>query len=550
MTDLEPMAAPIEDPGRSFARANLVVATGTALSRLSGFARFVVIAAVLGQGDLSDAYNVGNLMPNIVYEMLLGGVLTASLVPLLVRLIEEDDRPGISALSTVILCSSVALGVVATVASPAIAVLTASDHIRHQVQTLAYFLLPEITFYGITTLATSLLNAQRRFFLAAFAPLLNNFVVIVVFVMAARRYTFFSDFKAGTPSYSAMAFIGLGTTLGIVAMSAALVPGITGLLRSLRPRLDISSHAVRELVRLAPWSVGYVVANQMSFLIVLRLAQRQNGGASAYNNAFNFFVLPHALLAVSLVTTFTPNLASIARTGRWRRYSGRLTFGMKLMVFLIAPASALMAVLARPLLSLVQRRNFDASDAALAGRVLAAFAIGLVGFSLYLFVLRGFYAVQDARTPFYINAVENIINIVLAFILVGRYGVVGLALSYSIAYLVSAGIAIVVLNQRFPLDLPRLNWWGLRISAASAWCALVAWQVGRRVGSNQPLAGAVTRLTVAGLAGSVAYVAVMLFLGALDRRPPSDQQPQPIRPPAGLRPRVHQRRPHHPVGMR
>jgi putative peptidoglycan lipid II flippase len=207
-----------------------------------------------------------------------------------------------------------------------------------------------------------------------------------------------------------------------------------------------------------------------------------------------------------------------------------MSSGMRLLVFLVAPAAALMAVLSHPIASLLERGKFSAADAALTGRALTAFMIGLVGFSLYLFALRGFYAVQDARTPFYVNTVENVIIVGLAFILVGRYGVVGLAIAYSAAYVISAVIAVVVLKQRFPsFPLGTVTWFSVRVAAGASWCALVAWQVSRHVGSNRPLVGSLTRIVVAGTAGAIAYLAVMFFLASLDHRGPPRREARPSR---------------------
>jgi putative peptidoglycan lipid II flippase len=529
VTNQEPRVATPPEPGKSFLSTNVLVSSGTMLSRLTGFLRIVAIAAVLGDGNLSDAYNVANDLPNVVYELLVGGVLTAALVPLLVRLFEDDDNEGISALVTVVVFLSFVVAALATLGSPVVAWVTASPYLRSTVRNFAYFLLPEIFFYGISTLATSILNAKRRFIAAAYAPMLNNITVIVVLVIATKTFDLHRNFAEGRPSTAAIAFIGLGSTAGILVMSVALFPPLRDWLRTFHWHLDWSNRAVRSVMKMAPWAVGYVIANQVAYITVQRLAQRQVGGVSAYDYASTFFTLPHALLAVSVATTFTPNLASLARGSSWRRYSHTLSFGMRLVIFFAAPFAALMAVLSHPLASLLEHGKFGPTDAALTGRTLSALMIGLVGFSLYIFALRGFYAVQDARTPFYVNTAENVINLVLAAVLIGPYGVVGLGVAYATAYLVSAMVVLVLLQRRFPtFQLHAILWWLVRVGAAAAWCALVAWQVGRHVGSNRPLWGSLSRLVVAGLAGLIAYLAVMLLLGALE---------QPNRPSTSSRPR-------------
>jgi putative peptidoglycan lipid II flippase len=248
-------------------------------------------------------------------------------------------------------------------------------------------------------------------------------------------------------------------------------------------------------------------------VVVQNLTQPGSGGLDAYAKAYIFFVLPHGLLAMSIVTTFTPELArSVQRRDR-QAFIDRASLGVRLVALLTFPAAAGMFVLRRPLIGMVlQHGNFDAGDALVTSRALAGFAVGLVGFSVYLFLLRGFYAHDDAKTPFTINLFENVINIVLAFVLVDEYGVLGLGLAFSIAYLVSALLALQVMSYKvrgFPVRtlLAAIG----RMLVAALVMAEVLWLVARAVGANAGLE-ALLRVTVAGVAGLVAYVVVLAIL--------------------------------------
>ena len=270
---------------------------------------------------------------------------------------------------------------------------------------------------------------------------------------------------------------------------------------------------MRRLLSLSAWTLGYVVANQVAVVVVQNLAQPGSGGLDAYAKAYIFFVLPHGLLAMSIVTTFTPDLARSVQKRDKPAFVERASLGIRLIALLTFPAAAGMFVLRSPLIGMVlQHGKFDEIDTIVTSRALAGFSVGLVGFSVYLFVLRGFYAHGDARTPFVINLVENLVNVLLAFALVDRYGVLGLGLAFAIAYLVSALWALQVMSYKlrgFPIRATLVAFG--KMLAAAAVMAEVTWLVSRAVGGNAGLA-AVARVTAAGIAGLVAYGVALAVL--------------------------------------
>jgi putative peptidoglycan lipid II flippase len=208
---------------------------------------------------------------------------------------------------------------------------------------------------------------------------------------------------------------------------------------------------VRTALTLSGWTIGYVIANQIAAQTVNVLAEPGSGDVTNYNVAFMFFQLPHGLLAVSLMTTFQPDLARAAVHRDWSLFNERLLLGLRLLSLVVVPAAIGYLVLALSVGGAAEASGELVDGATLPiARILGGFALGLIGFSTYLFVLRAFYALQDTRTPFFLNCAENALNIVLAIVLVGSFGVVGLAVSYAIAYSVSAVVALVVLTNRHP----------------------------------------------------------------------------------------------------
>jgi putative peptidoglycan lipid II flippase len=194
-------------------------------------------------------------------------------------------------------------------------------------------------------------------------------------------------------------------------------------------------------------------------------------------------------------------------------FRDQLSHGIRLMTLVILPSSIGMIVIARPLIvGLFVHGSFTTSDAFLTADVLANFALGLLGFSLYLFVLRGFYALHDTRTPFFLNLVENGLNIVLAFALIGRWGAQGLAFSYSVAYMVAAVAAFAALRRRVgPIGGRGIARSTGRVAVATAVMGGVAWLVVHAVGDATG-SGAIVRLLAGVLAGVVVFGAAVLFL--------------------------------------
>jgi putative peptidoglycan lipid II flippase len=282
-----------------------------------------------------------------------------------------------------------------------------------------------------------------------------------------------------------------------------------------RPDLQFRHSSVRRLLRLSGWTLGYVVANQATIVVVRNLADPGSGDARAYFVAFTFFVLPHGLLAVSIATTFAPELArSVTRRDR-RSFCDQASLGVRLIALLTVPAGVLLFVLRRAIVGAVlQHGEYTAANADRAARALGGFALGLVGFSVYLFVLRGFYAHQDTRTPFIINVVQNVLNIVLAIALVGRYDIGGLGVALAVSYGACALWALQVLTYKvpgFPLRVVLASLWRMLLAGVIA--GEVTWLVARQIGDEAGSA-AVGRVVVGGVVGLAVYLGVLALLRA------------------------------------
>jgi putative peptidoglycan lipid II flippase len=506
-------------------RSAVVMAVGTTLSRVTGLGRLIAMAFALGvtESRLADAYNIANTMPNVIYELILGGVLTSVFIPVLVEELrkkrDDDAWESVSALVTTSIVTVVAITLVAVVAAPWIIRLFTfrlSGAEQAQQQELATFFLrifaPQIAFYGIAAIAGGLLNAHDRFAVPMFAPIVNNVVVIATFLAFAAIVSGTPDEAGVATALSQKLLLAAGTTGGVALMALAHWPSVRRLPGKLRWRPDFQHPSVRKLARLSVWTIAYVVANQLSFGVGLVLANGVQGGPTAMFTAFAFFQLPYGIAAVSIMTALVPRMSAQAVEGDEDGFRASVGTGLRLMGLLLLPATAGYLVLARPLVTtLLEHGVMSANSSRLVAEVLQMFALGLVPFSFYLLLLRAFYARQEARTPTLVNVVLNTVYAVFSIILFPAFRVQGLALAHSFCYVAGALLAGILLSRRIGgLQSGRTFAALARASAASAIAAVA--MVFAVAGVNAVMGPGGERALVQLIAGAAA--GGIVFLGA------------------------------------
>jgi putative peptidoglycan lipid II flippase len=505
--------------GAALLRSNLIVASGTALSRITGLLRVMVFGYVIGKGALADVYLIGNETPNIVYELLIGGVLSATLVPLFTEFLERDDEEATNVVFTVALAAMALLTTLAVAAAPLIfglyTVVTQGGVDPELIQRVGTLLtrvfLIQIFFYGAAGLANAALNARRRFLAASWSPVLANLVVIITLLSLPDRTWQLADVESDTRLRWTLA---AGSTAGIVAMALVLLPALHNAGLRLRPSFQPRHPAIRRLLTMSLWTFGYVLCNQAVIVVVRNLSTPGSGDSAAYFQAFTFFVLPHGLLAMSVATTFVPEMARAVGRRQRARFCATSSLGLRIIALLTVPAAVVLFVLRRALLGLLlQHGEYTALDALVTSRALAGFALGLPAFSVYLFALRGFYAHQDTRTPFVINAGQCLLNVFLAVVFHWQWGVLGLGAAFALSYALAALWALSVLAAKVR-GYPLRSVLGsiIRMLLAGALAAEAAWWVAGRLGGNTGF-DAVARI-VAGVATTVVVYAAVLFVVA------------------------------------
>ncbi len=525
-------AAPVVDDrrGRSLLAASAMPAVGTTLSRVTGLVRVGALTYALGLTTIADVYNLANTTPNILYELVLGGVLSSTLVPLFVRTLDDADDDTASVVTTVAFSAIVAMTLLGVLLAPWVNRLFALPlEGAERAQQLELgddfleLLIPQILFYGVTTLVTALLHARRRFAPPAFTPVLTNLVTAAAAVIAAQWFA-----RSGA-EMGQVYVLGLGTTAGVAVMAIALVPFIRRAGITLRCRFQPRHPAVRSVLRLSGWTVGFAAANQIALLLILTLARGQDAGTvSAYQYAFIFFQLPHGLIAVSLMTAILPELAEAAVDRDDRAYIARFREGTSLLLTFLLPAAVGLLFIGEPLIRIfLQRGSFTAEDTTRTTQMLLGFAIGLPAFSLYLYCVRAFFARRDTRTPFFLNVVQNVINVALIIPFTQLWGSEGLAVAYSVSYWVIAVLTLYVLNRRVPQLLTVRAMWPLLRSVGVGVAVLFALVATEVVLGDQ--VGPVVQLVVEVLVAVAVFVPVTFMLKPKGFEPAIDRLRQGAR---------------------
>jgi putative peptidoglycan lipid II flippase len=516
------------DSTGAVARNSVTMAIGSMVSRGTGFLRTAVLGAAIGAAALADDYTLANTLPNMVYELLLGGVLASVIVPLLVRARRADPDRGEAYTQRLLSLATIAVGgatVIAVACAPLLTWLMANRSPapdRHLITVLGYLLLPEIFFYGIAALLAAVLNTRGHFAAPMWTPILNNVVVIVTAIVFMTLPS-----KGLTPdalTTAQLLVLGVGTTLGIVAQAAGLVPALRRVGFRWRWRWDFRQLRLPELGRMSGWMLGYVVVSQISVVVVLKLSKlagnRGGPGPAIYNNAFLIFMMANGIVAVSIVTALMPRMSAAAADRRYADVADQLSFGTRLTAVVLIPVTAAYLVLGRPLaVTLFRWHNYTGQQAVATGTVIAIAGLGLMPFAISNLQNAAFYALADTRVPALVNVPVVVVRIAVdvALYLLLPVGLItaGLMLGTGLSYLAGVILLSWLLRRRIGrLGLSAIIRTLVRLALAALVAALptllIVVTLGRLLGNGK--AGSAVQLVVGGLVLVAVYLAVAVAL--------------------------------------
>jgi len=478
------------------------------LSRLTGFGRIFAFAYALGNAGLADTYTLANNTPNIIYELILGGVLSGTLLPVFVSALRADDEEegwrAVSAVLTLAVVASFVLAGAFVLVAPLFIRLYAlrssaavnGDQIAVATRLLRLFA-PQVFFYGLISVTTALLRARRRFAAPMFAPVLNNMIVITLFLTYPHLI--------GTRS-----LIGVRNNNGAILLlglaTIAQFP-LRTVVRHIKPVWQPRHPAVRTIVRLSGWTVAFVIANQVALFVVYVLANSHVGDVTVYFLTYTIFLLPHGVVSVSIISAVQPELARRWIDGDLAGFRSQLSVGLRSIAVILIPAAAGYALLARPIVSvLLEHGAMHGAGASRVAGTLTLMALGLPVFSSWLFITSAYQAMQNTRSLFLLYLVENGVNIAAAFALYPLLGVQGLGLALALAYTAGTAAALVDLRRRAGgVEGAVLLRSIIRIVSATLAMGVVVLAIGKILGAERG-GGALVHVLVATVAGVSVYL--------------------------------------------
>jgi putative peptidoglycan lipid II flippase len=361
----------------------------------------------------------------------------------------------------------------------------------------------QMLFYGISTIGTGVLQAHRHFFLPTFAPVLNNLMVIASFVAYALL--------VGTDQTLAFYVLAIGVTAGVAVMALALVPTMWRL--GYRPRPQFGHPALLPTARLAGPMV-ILVAASVGFQLFGAYLATGFEALSELNYAFTIFSLPYGVFVVAIATAIMPELSEKHSLRDADGYRETFSFGLRTMIFVVIPSAVGMISLSEPIVGLLyERGSFDAEDTETVSRLLVVFAAGLLGYSVYFFLVRAFYSRQNTKTPAALNVAIFLLYAVLAYGLSRVLGVTGVVLALSIAYAVLAILGLAATRREIGLiEGRRLLRSLLKILAAGALMYVVARTGTLLLGAGSDLTERLFILVTSGGASLAVYIGVAFLL--------------------------------------
>jgi putative peptidoglycan lipid II flippase len=525
----------LSDQEPSVTRSSLLMASGTLVSRILGFARAVLLAAAIGvTTDAADAFGVANQLPNNVYAIIVGGVLNAVLVPQLVRARGGLDggKGYIDRFVTLAITVFFSMTLLFTLLAPVLVRIYTSGWSEDQLAlatAFAYWCVPQLFFYGLYSVFGEVLNSRKAFGPFMWAPVLNNVVslagllaFILIFGADPTGARAISDWGADR-----IILLAGSATLGVAAQALILLVSW----RKIGIRLSLNfkwrGFGLGPALKAASWSLAMVLVTQIGGLVQTAVAstaaaERGSSGAvasvAAVAIAWLIFMLPHSVVTVSVATAYFTRMAEHQQSGQMEKFKTDLTTGLRVIALVSVISTAVLIVLSYPI-ARVFAGEYPATSAL--GNVIAAFMIGLLPFSFVYMMQRAFFALEDTRTPFIFTTIQIALHIAgsltMGAVMPKQYLVVSIALVTALSISVQGIVAYALLKRRigglrgFGVSASTLKFVLAAIPAA-ALGTLTLWSLGGISEGAFPVERVVTAVASSALVGVVMLIS---YLGLL-----------------------------------
>jgi murein biosynthesis integral membrane protein MurJ len=523
--------------GRNLGRASAMLAAGTMTSRLLGFAKTFVLAYAIGQtqSPAADAFAVSNQLPNNIYALIAGGLLSAVLIPQIVRSMSQNSDGGRAYVNKIVTLGGsafIVITVIATLLAPVLVRLySAQAHdgkgfspaTTDLAVAFAFWCLPQILFYAIYSLLGEVLNAKQVFGPFTWAPLINNVIAIsglVVFIAMFGNRTVNSATDDWTPLK--IAVLAGSASLGVLAQAAFLPffwkrAGLT-----YRPDFRWRGVGLKSTGTAAGWLFAMILVTQLAGIVQSRVASLGSGNAgnAVLQNAWLLFMLPHSIIAVSIATAYFTRMSHDAERGDLDAVRRNLSLSLRIVGLFTVFSSVALMVVAAPF-GRMFAADFDGAFSI--GAVLLAYMPGLVLFSMLFIVQRVFWAMHDHRTPFLMQLVQSVLFVIGALAVTALPGnIIGLSLAActTIAGSAQTIVALVVVRRRLGgIEGPVITRSHLQFVAAALVAGVVGFLVATFFGGYSEtgfgmsdFTGAFITVVLSGVVMAAVYFAVLVVL--------------------------------------
>ncbi len=452
-------------PPSGIGRASALLASGTIVSRVLGFISAAVLANTIGtQGAAANTFTIANQLPNNIYALIAGGLLSAILVPQIVRAGQDPDggEKFINRIVTLGIVTFLAIALVATLLASPLVHLYAQQQVGNSNKGLsaadfqlatafAYWCLPQIFFYAVYSLLGEVLNARRVFGPFTWAPVVNNLVAIAGLLTFNLLFASVQHSDSSARTSGMIALVGGSATLGVVGQSVFLVLFWRRAGLHYRPEFRWRGVGLGRVGKAAFWTFLMILITQLAGIVqskVATLAGSHNASNAVLRFAWLIFMLPHGIITISIATPYFTRMSGHAHRGDFDALRRDIGASLRTIGMLLLFACVALIVVANPL-SAVFARESSAAHAMAA--VLVAYLVGLLPFSIVFVLQRAFYALEDTRTPFLFQTFQSVLlvgGMLVSATLASSSIAFGIAVSTTVADFALLLVAALLLRRR------------------------------------------------------------------------------------------------------
>lgn len=519
--------APAEEPARPahrgggrIARNTAIFSLATGVSRIAGLAREIIAASYFGTSGPASAFTIAFQIPNLVSNLFANAALSAAFVPVFTDLLEKDrKREAFRLASTVLWIMMIVLGAVtalfillAGVIMPLFTGSTFTPYLDGLTAGLAQVLFPVVLLLGVNGLLVGVLQSYEHFTIPAISPAVWNIVIIVLLVLLRPRFHGGPENGEQLYAYALAILIATGVQL---LMAVAALGRIDFRLQF---KLDWGDPRVRQVFMLMlPVTIGLGIVNLDQLLNSVFGTLVSKEAPRAIENAFRIYMLPQGIFSVAVATVLFPTLSRMASRRDPAGMRRAIGIGMRQINLLLIPSAVFMIVLATPIVRLLyERGQFNAQSTELVSEALFWFAFSLPFGGLNLLLTRTFFSVQKPWIPTRLAAINIVVDVVVSVALYKPLGIAGLIIGTVAANAVMTALQLRRLREGFNghIEGAQTTMITARILVASALLGAVSyltWYVLHRL-LGTSLAGQITSVGAAGVAGAAVYARAVLFM--------------------------------------